>query len=263
MAKMQRPQEKLPACLTREQMRNAIPKIERRIAELEQFNIDEIVDRYDPRIDAIERRIDDTLVEVLGHQTIDYDRYRINSLDHAPSIIGGIPLHEAKEGIKKGFLSAVTNLRSLIQTFQEKIGDSPEEPSARAGRTLDESNIHPELLSGIGKLFRDAHYANAVEDACKILEAFVKMRSLRSDLSGTDLMQNVFSPKQPVLQFNQLQTDTDRSEQQGMMFLYAGAMLAFRNPRAHSIRVDDPEKALEVILFINLLIKSLDGATRV
>jgi len=77
-------------------MRNAIPKIERRIAELEQFNIDEIVDRYDPRIGAIERRLDDTLVEVLGPQTIDYDRYLINSLDHAPSIIGGIPLHEAK-----------------------------------------------------------------------------------------------------------------------------------------------------------------------
>ncbi len=263
MAKIQRPQEKLPARLTREQMRNAIPKLERRIAELVQFNVDEIVERYDPRIDAIERRIDDTLVEILGHQTIDYDRYRINSLDHAPSVIGGIPLHEAKKGIKKGFHSAVTNLRSIIQTFQEKIGESPEEPSVRASRTLAESNIHPELLKGIGKLFGDGHSANAVEDACKILEAFVKMRSLRFDLSGTDLMQNVFSPKQPVLQFNPLQTDTDRSEQQGMMFLYAGAMLAFRNPRAHSIRVDDPEKALEVILFINLLIKSLDGTTKV
>jgi hypothetical protein len=45
--------------------------------------------------------------------------------------------------------------------------------------------------------------------------------------------------------------------------LDAGAMLAFRNPRAHSIRVDDPEKAIELILFINLLVKSLDGATKV
>lgn len=263
MVKRQLPEEKQPARLTREQMRSAIPKLERRIAELEQFNFDEIVERYDPRIDAIERRIDDTLVEILGHQTIDYDRYRINSLDHAPSVIGGIPLHEAKRGIKKGFNSAVTNLRSLVQTLREKIEESPEEPSVRASRTLSELNIHPELLKGIGKLFGDGHYANAVEDSCKILEALVKMRSMRFDLSGTDLMQNVFSPKKPVLKFNPLQTETERSEQQGMMFLYAGAMLAFRNPRAHSIRNDDPEKALEVVLFISFLMKSLDSAMKV
>lgn len=262
MPKSRQPQEKFPANLSRENMRNAIPKIERRIAELNQFNIDEITDRYDPRIDALKRKIDDSLVEIFGHDTIDYERYRISSLDHAPSVIGGIPLHEAKRGIKKGFESAIVKLNSLIETFKEKIQDTPEEPSVRANRTLAELNIHPELMKGIGKLFQDGHYANAVEDACKILETFVKMRSMRFELSGTDLMQTVFSVKSPILAFNDLQTDTDKSEQQGMMFLYAGAMLALRNPRAHSLRVDDPENALDLILFINLLMRSLDNAKK-
>src|SRR3989304_5432715 len=115
------------------------------------------------------------------------------------------------------------------------------------------------IITGIAKLFQDGHYTNAVEDACKILEGLVKMRSMRFDLSGTDLMQAVFSVKNPILSFNDLQTETDKSEQQGMMFLYAGAMLALRNPRAHSLKVDDPENALDVILFINLLLKSLDN----
>lgn len=263
MPKHKQPQEKGPAKLSREEMRTAIPKIERRIAELKEFNADEITERYDPRIGALMRKIDDTLVEIFGHDTIDYDRYRISSLDHGPTVIGGIPLYEAKKGIKKGFEAAVVKLASVIETFKEKIQDIPEEPSIRAKRTFSELNLHPELIKGVGKLFQDGHYANAVEDACKILEGFVKFRSMRFDLSGTDLMHTVFSVKSPVLAFNELQTETDKSEQQGMMYLYAGAMLALRNPRAHSLRADDPENALDLILFISLLMKSLDNAKKI
>jgi len=263
MAKMRQPQEKASANLNREDMRNAIPKLQRRIEELKQFNVDEITYRHDPRIDAIEKKIDETLVEIFGHNTIDYDRYKIRSLDHAPLVMGGTPLAEAKEGIKKGFHSAIVTLSSLIETFKEKLQDTQEDTSTRVKRTLSELNIHPELIKGIGKLFQDGHYANAVEDACKILENFVKIRSMRLDSSGTELMHLVFSPNNPILTFNDLQTETDKSEQQGMMFLYAGAMLALRNPRAHSLRVDDPENALDLILFINLLLKSLDNAKKI
>ena len=71
-------------------------------------------------------------------------------------------------------------------------------------------------------------------------------------------MQAVFSVKNPILTFNSLQSDTDKSEQQGMMFLYAGAILGLRNPRAHEIVKDDPQKALELIAFLSFLAKSLD-----
>ncbi len=47
-----------------------------------------------------------------------------------------------------------------------------------------------------------------------------------------------------------------------MMFLYSGAMLALRNPRAHELIEDDPDMALEYIAFISLLAKSLDKAER-
>lgn len=263
MAKARQPEQKFPANLSREDMRTAIPKIERRIEELKQFNVEALQEQCDPRIDALEKKLDDTLVDIFGHNTIDYDRYRIRSIDHSPLMIGGISLYEAKQGIKEGFTAAIVKLNSLIETFKEKIQDTPEEPSVRAKRTFSELNIHPELTKGVGKLFQDGHYANAVEDACKILEAFVKMRSMRFDLSGTDLMHTVFSVKTPVIAFNELQTETDKSEQQGMMFLYAGAMLALRNPRAHSLKADDPENALDLILFISLLMKSLDNANKI
>jgi hypothetical protein len=47
-----------------------------------------------------------------------------------------------------------------------------------------------------------------------------------------------------------------------MMFLYAGAMLALRNPRAHELIQDDPKQALEYIGFLSLLAKLLDRARR-
>jgi hypothetical protein len=47
-----------------------------------------------------------------------------------------------------------------------------------------------------------------------------------------------------------------------MMFLYAGAMLALRNPRAHKLIEDIPEQALEYIGFLSLLAKALDRANK-
>ena len=90
----------------------------------------------------------------------------------------------------------------------------------------------------------------------------VKLRSGRDDLDGTGLMQAVFSPKNPILRFNELKDESDRSEQAGIMYLYAGAMMGFRNPRAHRISKDDPERALEYIAFVSLLAKILDEAEK-
>jgi uncharacterized protein (TIGR02391 family) len=101
-----------------------------------------------------------------------------------------------------------------------------------------------------------------VEDACKALDGLVRLRSDRSDLSGTSLMHTVFSSNNPLLRFNNLATDSEKSEQQGMMYLYAGAMLTFRNPRAHALIEDDPEMALEIVGFISHLAKALDRTKR-
>ena len=73
----------------------------------------------------------------------------------------------------------------------------------------------------------DGHYSQAVENACKGLDMLVKMRSMRDDPSGTELMQLVFSPESPVLKFSDQQNDSEKSQQQGMMFLFAGAMLRY------------------------------------
>jgi uncharacterized protein (TIGR02391 family) len=263
MTKRLKPEAPKTIDLSSKQMKSAIPKLRRRIAELQEVDLNLIQRRDEARFEALEQKIDSTLVDILGNDTAEYQRFRVGMLDTAPlSYVHETPLYEVREGYKDGIELAISNLTTLLELFEERIGDLRETTAGRALKAFGELEIQPEIERAVGKLFRDGHYANAVEDACKVLDGLVKIRSGRHDLSGTELMQTVFSPKKPVLRFNDLQTETDQSEQQGMMFLYAGAMLALRNPRAHEIIQDDPEKTLEYIAFLSLLAKSLDKAKR-
>jgi uncharacterized protein (TIGR02391 family) len=120
----------------------------------------------------------------------------------------------------------------------------------------------PEIARASSELYRDGHFANAVEDAVKVLNSLVRIRS-GEDGNGTALMQSVFSPKNPILRFNALKDQNDINEQTGFMMMFTGAISGLRNPRAHSLIKDNPERALEFIAFVSLLAKLLDGAKKV
>lgn len=249
--------------MTPETMRAAIPKLKRRIQELEAINIDAVQKRGDPALEAIEHKIDDALIEIFGNDTVEYNRYAVGSLDTAGiSFAYETPLHEVRDGYRRGIEGAISNLKTIVELFEEKLKDHGDSSSGKALRAIGDLNLHPEIALAVSKLFEDGHYANAVEDACKVIDELVRIRSGKHDLGGTDLMQTAFSPKNPVLQFSELTNDSERSEQQGMMYLYAGAMLAFRNPRAHGLLRDDPEEALEIITFLSFLAKALDQARK-
>ncbi len=159
--------------------------------------------------------------------------------------------------------SQISNLRTIIELFNEKLDDGGETPASKAKRTFGDLDFHPEIYRACSKLFIDGHYAQAVEAGCKVLDMLVKLRSMRTDPSGTELMQLVFSPNMPILKYNEQINDSEKSEQRGMMFLFAGAMLALRNPRAHGLIQDHPENAIEYLSFISMLAKSLDRTVMV
>jgi uncharacterized protein (TIGR02391 family) len=126
--------------------------------------------------------------------------------------------------------------------------------------------IHPVIRAACVKLFEDGHYRNAVQDAMIALVNMVKQRTGNpTDGSGkvldnTPLMREVFGGVTPRLKVNAFSTSNEKSEQEGMMFLFSGATLALRNPRAHGLAPDTAEFAVEAIAFISMLAKVADAA---
>lgn len=252
--------EPQPAQLSAEQMRAAVPKLERRIRELEDFDPGTMTSRSDPRVEVLEQKLTETISEIFGHGTVEYNRYAPGSFDNAGYGMYETSMRDVIQSVTESKESELAKLKTIIELFRERLDDGGESPAGRAQRAFGDLNLHPEIARACGKLFHDGHYAEAVESACKVLDMLVKLRSMRTDPSGTELMQLVFSPKAPILRFNDQSSDSERSEQQGMMFLFSGAMLALRNPRAHGLVKDHPESAVEYLSFLSMLAKSLDRA---
>ncbi|MFM0098729.1 TIGR02391 family protein [Paraburkholderia nemoris] len=251
--------------LTPAQMRAALPRLKRRMEELEGFLPVLITDANDPQISALEAKLQDTLSEIFGMSGNNWERFKPYAIVPAPMRFrqDRVSAFNLTDALHKGINRERTNLDTIIELFEEKLADFQDDPIDRARRAFGDLDLHPDIAQECTKLFEDGHYSQAVETACKVLDMLVQRRSLRNDLSGTPLMRSVFSPKTPVLKFNDQQNDSEKSEQEGMMHLFEGAMLALRNPRAHGITQDHPERAVEYLSFLSMLARSLDRTKRV
>lgn len=123
-------------------------------------------------------------------------------------------------------------------------------------RVLDE-----DLRAATRSRFVALHYADAVESAVKALNECVRKRSGRGE-DGDELMTIAFHPNSGKLRVNKLRSKSDDSAQRGHMLLCQGVVAAWRNPRAHSLMVDEPARALMMMETIDELITVTKAATR-
>jgi predicted nucleotide-binding protein len=106
------------------EMKTAIDRFNRRLADLDQFDPDTIRDRSDPRIPALQASIGEALSEAFGHNTPEYNRYSAaTSLDTAPLFIGPAPLAVVVEGLHKGKARATALLKQAIRSLEERLLD--------------------------------------------------------------------------------------------------------------------------------------------
>jgi uncharacterized protein (TIGR02391 family) len=151
-------------------------------------------------------------------------------------------------------LSSLPKTVPYTPTFADTLSTNPQ-PGPQPGR------LHPTVNAASSALIRDGHCAQAVFEAAKALVLEVRTKS-GSKLDGASLMRTVFSRNSPLLAFNLLVTQSDQDEQEGMMHLYEGAVLAVRNPRAHSPVTDSPESAQRYLELLSFLAYRLDETTR-
>jgi len=122
--------------------------------------------------------------------------------------------------------------------------------------------FHPEIERVSYQLFRDGHYKQAAFEAYIRVIDEVKARSGLT-LDGDPLMNRALGCENqtPIIQFTDLQTDADRDEQKGLMFLFKG-IVGMRNAKAHSNRLfNDPSRAHEYLALASLLMRLLEIAT--
>jgi uncharacterized protein (TIGR02391 family) len=118
--------------------------------------------------------------------------------------------------------------------------------------------FHPRVVEASKELFEEGNYRNAIYRAFVETNKFVK-RKARSQLDGKSLMSKVFRPDNPIIKLNPLETQTDRDDQEGFMYLFMGAMQGIRNSEAHpNITQSDPYKTLEYLGLASLLMKRIE-----
>lgn len=245
---------------TLDEINRGIKKLKRRISDVQGIDPKKI--RFDDAaVDNVERDIRETVREVFGSQSPELRDHEYHRIWH-----GGLSMMdsdgERQAKFVDGIPQTITLLKGLVNRLEEKRKDLDIDPTARARTTFQGMDLHPRIASVCRDLYQDGHYANAVFDASKALINFVKERSGQHALEGAPLMRTVFSRKTPLLAFNDLTSQSDLDEQEGMMHLFEGAVLAIRNPRGHSFLDDSPERAVEYIGLLSLIANRLEEAKR-
>lgn len=151
--------------------------------------------------------------------------------------------------------------------------------SIREGRLVigERVRVEPGTVSPLG---RDARLAALHADIRQVTERFVEdhldvaifeaFKAINNrvqqmtglDLDGSQLMDETLGVAHPRIVFADVSTKTGRNIQQGLHFMFKGAVQGIRNPDAHEqFKLLDEEEALEELTFASMLMRRLDSAT--
>ena len=119
--------------------------------------------------------------------------------------------------------------------------------------------IHPEVFKYCKAELMHDNYFHAVFEASKGLAQRIRTMS-GVDGDGAGLVDKVFSTGHPLLAFNSLQTETERTEHKGFAFMLKGCFIAIRNPLAHEPKImwEGEDDAADYFTLISLLHNKLD-----
>ncbi len=145
---------------------------------------------------------------------------------------------------KRRAAATITEAERRVRTIQAKF----------QGR-----RIHSEVMKYCKVELMQNNYFHAVFEASKGLAQRIRDKS-GVDGDGAGLVDKVFSVKEPILAFNTLRTETEKSEHKGFAALLKGCFAAVRNPLAHKPKImwDGEDDAADYFTLISLLHRKLD-----
>ncbi len=242
--------------------KEAIEFLEKKVKEIPNL---ERLPHYAQSVILWRDSIEDVLEVVYGHNSTEFKRFY--DTRHKK-------LRPNQEYTQQLYINQLKKRKTAILSIinKEKITGPKEEPEEKEIETsienpvqlFDSMHFHRKVIEASRSLFVDGHYAQAILEVFKAVNNFVKKKSglPQNEMRGihdSQLMAKIFDVKIPIIKLNKLQTDTDISEQEGFKFLFMGATIGIRNPKAHDLcKMKDPYRTLEYLAFASLLLKKTD-----
>lgn len=149
--------------------------------------------------------------------------------------------------------------KGYLQAFLEELEEEEPILERKFPSTL---KLHPKIESISAQLFQNKHYSQAIFEAVKILEKEIKTKSGIRDKSGVSLVNHVFNKEHPIIKIIDGDESWQIDEREGFRYLFMGTFLGIKNPKSHdNPELKEPDKALEYLSFISLLMKRLDESS--
>jgi len=247
-----------PKELTVGDIEKGIKKLERRRSEIMALSSARFDDQ---EVDNAVSNLVGTISDVFGENSRELDEHRYMNIWKGPRFVDMDP-YDKQASFQAGIPDATRLVDGLISRLKELGEDLKGEEGHESLMVLKGFPIHKRIHNACLGLYEDGHYASSVFEASKVLVAMVKEKSGRSDKDGSALMFAELVSKEPGILFNAFSSQSEVDEQSGLGYLFAGAVLAIRNPRGHDLWIDSPEQALEYIIFLSMLAKKLDSAVK-
>lgn len=235
-----------------EDIDRAIAKLERRIKELDGLNVQDALLNHTAADKTAIHNLRATILEIYGENSPEYRQHQHIRMWAGPTFVD-MPQREVIESTERGRTQTVGIIKGLIARLKENREEftSTDTPSPIA--TFSKLPLHPRIESVARQRFLDGHHWDAVFAASKALINMVKEAAGEFELDGAPLVRKVFSRNNPVLAVNDLTDRTDQDEQEGMMHLFEGAVMAVRNPGGHSFPEGSGQRAIEYINLLSML----------
>jgi uncharacterized protein (TIGR02391 family) len=233
----------------------AIPLLHQQIQRLEEIMK---LHHDDPKVDAWESTTENILTAAFGLPNGELHPNTFNIIKrHARGRLFYVGMTDADR--QQDFVKSQQTRKALLEACIEQL-ETLAPPAAQVAP--GQYRFHPEIEKVSGRLFRGGYYREAALNAYIRVIDDVKARS-GLNLDGDPLMNRAFGfeKQTPAIQFNSLQTEAERDEQRGFMFLFKG-VVGLRNSKAHSNRLfNDPNRAHEYLALASLLMRLLEIAT--
>ena len=126
---------------------------------------------------------------------------------------------------------------------------------------LRQRGVHGRVLQYCNEELLKENYFHAVLEATKSLaEQIRQLTNLKED--GTALYDKAFSTSAPYLVLNNLQTESEKSQQKGFCLMLKGINSMVRNVTAHTPKIKwiiEEDEAIDILTTISFLHKNLDN----